>query len=298
LSLRAPDEPGAYELRYVLDQSKGTLARRPIEVLPISPTLDAPTSVGAGADFEVGWTSGGNPVDVVTIVPAGAEERTLGNWRRLLGGNPVKLRAPDEPGRYELRYLLDQSKRTLVRRPIEVQPISPTLEAPTSVMAGSRFNVGWRSEGNEDDFVTIVEAEAEEGSLGKSAVRLRSGNPLSLVAPAEPGAHDVRYVMSQSRRTLVAEPIEVVTARASLEAPEQVEPAVGFEVRWEGPDGPGDRICVAPRGAPDAECPISFATVRGDPASLAAPREAGTYEIRYLVRSSGRVLARRPLTVR
>ena len=83
-----------------------------------------------------------------------------------------------------------------------------SLEAPASVAAGARFTVTWQGPNDEEDFITIVPADAETGSYGDYAYTA-DGNPVTLTAPQEPGAYKVRYVLGRSEDTLASEPITV-----------------------------------------------------------------------------------------
>ncbi len=57
----SPIEGGAYELRYVSAQSNQVLARRAIEVTPVTATLAAPANGAAGARIEVRWAGPTTP---------------------------------------------------------------------------------------------------------------------------------------------------------------------------------------------------------------------------------------------
>jgi Ca-activated chloride channel family protein len=54
------------------------------------------------------------------VVPAGAEEGKYLKYGYTRTGSPLKVQMPDEPGQYELRYVMGQSKRVLARLPIAV----------------------------------------------------------------------------------------------------------------------------------------------------------------------------------
>ena len=79
--------------------------------------------------------------------------------------------------------------------------------------------------------------------------------------------------------------------------PDTIDAGSGTEVQWTGPNGPDDFIAVA---APEAEADQyeSRALSRaGNPATVFAPGEAGTYELRYIWAEEDSILARQPLTV-
>jgi Ca-activated chloride channel family protein len=113
VGLRAPDRPGDYELRYVSAADGGTRARRSLSVTTVDAHLSAPLRVRPGDPIPVGWRGPGYPGDFLTIVQRGTEEGRWGYYAYTEAGTPVTLRAPEESGTYEIRYVLDQSGRTL-----------------------------------------------------------------------------------------------------------------------------------------------------------------------------------------
>jgi Ca-activated chloride channel family protein len=76
-----------------------------------------------------------------------------------------------------------------------------------------------------------------------------------------------------------------------------VQVGTTFEVRWHGPDGPGDFISVAPEGSRwQRKLDWAF-TSAGSPARLAAPFSRGRYEVRYISGSDSRTLETVTITV-
>ena len=127
VSILLPAEPGAYEIRYVLSNARGVLAAVPYQVTGTVAAIDAPTRVAPGARFEISWTGPNNGSDWVTIVAPGAAPRAYGSYVDARNGRPgiktgsriAELRAPTEPGRYELRYV-QQGTLVIGTRTIEV----------------------------------------------------------------------------------------------------------------------------------------------------------------------------------
>jgi Ca-activated chloride channel family protein len=104
-TLTAPIEDGAYEIWYVAGADGTVFATRPITVTPYRITLQAPTAVDAGAEFEVEWTGPDGPGDYITIVPAGSPERTYFSFAYTASGSPATIIAGTETGNYEIRYI-------------------------------------------------------------------------------------------------------------------------------------------------------------------------------------------------
>jgi Ca-activated chloride channel homolog len=121
-SLTAPMEPGRYEVRYVTGQGDRTLASAPITVTAVTASVQPlGDAVAAGTAFEVGWQGPDNYGDYLTIVPEGDPEGSYASYAYTRDGSPASLMAPDEPGRYEVRYVSGQGDRTLARAKVVVR---------------------------------------------------------------------------------------------------------------------------------------------------------------------------------
>lgn len=209
LTLTAPDFAGSYELRYLASPDVVVLARREITVVEATVEIRAPASAKAGSEVPieiVRWS--GNPDDGLTLLPVGWEEGDWRTWLTVTGEGTVDFQVTDIAGDYEIRYLSGQSTLTLARLPLTLTPVTASISGPAWVSAGEMFTVHWQGEDLPGDFVTIVEASAEEGDWGYS-LNTSDGNPLQLGAPDEPGKYELRYVTGQSYLTLARTPIEV-----------------------------------------------------------------------------------------
>ncbi len=296
LTIEAPDGLGAYEIRYVVGKSKRTLASRPITLVGVQATLEAPAEIPAGASFEVTWTGPDNKNDYVTIVEAGAKEGTYNDYDYTRKGSPLTIEAPDGLGAYEVRYVLGKSKRTLASHPVTLVAIAASLEAPAEIPAGSKFEVTWTGPDNKNDYITIVEAGAKEGTYNDYAYT-RKGSPLEITAPDGLGAYEVRYVLGKSKRTLASTPVTLTSIDATLEAPAEVAAGAPFEVSWTGPDNPNDYIAIAEVGAPEGKYLTYSYTRKGNPVTLRAPDMLGKVEIRYVIGKSKRTLKSETITL-
>jgi hypothetical protein len=122
LTLRAPERPGAYELRYHTGSSYAVIGRAPLQVLANSATVSGPASAAGGSEFAVAWTGPDNAGDYVTIVPAGASNREYLTYAYTRAGTPAALTAPLEAGAYELRYMTGGLRDILASVPITITP--------------------------------------------------------------------------------------------------------------------------------------------------------------------------------
>jgi Ca-activated chloride channel homolog len=203
--LNVPIEPGEYELRYVL-AGKRIIARAPLKVLPVEVTLQGPDHVDAGAVFELGWNGPGNQGDWLTIIAPDQPDTAYTSYADAPRGNPSKLTAPETPGGYELRYVLN-GKQVVARAPIRVLPVEVTLQGPDRIAVGATFEVGWSGPNNPGDWLTIVAPGQPETAYASYADAAR-GNPATLTAPATPGSYELRYVLN-GRKVVGRKSIEV-----------------------------------------------------------------------------------------
>jgi Ca-activated chloride channel homolog len=207
-TLTAPVEPGEYEIWYVNGLDNVPSARRPIIVSAFAGTLDGPAEVTAGTEFDVSWTGPNGPGDYVTIVAAGTESWSSESYFQTSIGPTGKLVAPLEAGDYELWYVPGSERTPAVRAPITVLATTATLDAPDTVAVGAQFQVAWTGPNGPGDYITIVRDGAPAGEY-LSYDYTATGPTVTLTAPAEPGAYELRYIVERAGATLVSRPIAV-----------------------------------------------------------------------------------------
>ncbi len=268
----------------------------PLVEEPGDASLKVPAEVPAGSVFEVSWEGPDSRNDFITIVDKNAPEGSYLDYKYTAGGNPVKIAAPEKVDTYEVRYVFGHTKVTLARADIAVTPVEASLNAPAEVAAGSNFKVEWKGPDNESDYITIVPANAAEGKY-LSYIYTSSGNPVTLLAPEEPGAYEIRYAMGKSEATLARTSITVSPVSAGVEPPASVAAGASFEVHWKGPGNDGDYITIVPANAPEGNFLSYKYTNSGNPVTLLAPVDPGAYEIRYVLAKSRATLARAGITV-
>ncbi len=212
VQLVAPDKPGAYELRYYLGLDNKVIASRPITVGSVTASVSAPATVAAGGKVPVTWSGPNNPRDFITIVKAGTADKQYGPYAYTTKGSPLELRAPDEPGDYEVRYLTGQTYATLGTAKLTVTANSGSVQGPAEVVAGSTFPVNWKGPNNQHDYITIVDVGAREGTSGNYEYTAR-GNPVKLLAPLKAGDYELRYSTGQAHATLARAPIRIAPAK-------------------------------------------------------------------------------------
>jgi Ca-activated chloride channel family protein len=201
LKLKAPSDPGQYEVRYILGQGNKILAKTPISIQAVTASVQPPASAPAGSSFEVSWQGPATDGDYISIALPGSAPGSYKGYTYTDTGNPLKLKAPSDPGNYEVRYILGQGNKLLAKASITVTAVSATVSAPAEVAAKSKFEASWTGPGYEGDYVTIVEANAKDDQY-KSYFYVNTGASGELTAPDKPGAYEVRYVMDQGRKVI------------------------------------------------------------------------------------------------
>jgi Mg-chelatase subunit ChlD len=296
VTLRAPDLPGEYQVRYHRATGYDVLGAAPLRVNDVEATLDAPAEIDAGATFEVNFSGPNTKHDFVSIDRAGAADRDYGPYVYTARGGPVKLRAPDEAGAYQVRYHLGQSYRVIAARPVTVGGAGATLDAPPNAPAGSEVAVAWTGPDHPNDFISIDAAGAPARDYGEYAYT-KDGSPVKLRVPDGAGEYAVRYHTGQTYAVLAERPLRADPVTATVAGPAAVEARAKFAVDWTGPDHPNDYIALAKPDDPGRETEVYANTKRGRPARLQAPGAAGTYELRYVTGQRNIVLARAAIAV-
>ncbi len=258
--------------------------------------LGAPEQVTTGASFEVSWTTNVHPSDFVTIVPADAKEGARQNHLRVRDKRTGTLVAPADPGLYEVRYVLDQGGRTQAVAAVEVVAAEVGVAAPAQITTGASFEVSWTMNVHPSDFVTIVPADAKEGAR-QNHLRVRDKRTGTLVAPADPGLYEVRYVLDQGGRTQAVAAVEVVAAQVTINGPDVVRAGSPVAAAWSGVIHRSDYVTIVPAGAKQGTRQNHIRV--GDKVSgeVRAPGEPGLYELRYVLDEGGRTLASHNLEV-
>ena len=302
--LRAPAEPGLYEVRLQLDVGDRVLARTPVEVVDAEVAVSAPAQVVVGSAFPVTWQGEGlHPRDYVTIVPAGSADGTYADYDRMQGRSEGELRAPAEPGLYEVRLQLDAGDRVLARTPVEVMDGNVSLDGPDRARAGAEITLSWTGAIHPRDYIAIVPRGTPDGEQSGYR-RLQDEDQATFTAPAEPGAYEIRYHLDRGDRVMARRPLEVLAADApivegaGLMVPGTARPGDIVTVSWTIEAGDADRrVALARADAPD----FTWITVHhvGDETEtvIKLPDEPGQYEVRFLDLQSQSVLGRAMITL-
>lgn len=300
-SLRAPDKPGAYEIVYHDNASGRIVARAPIEVTPAKATLQAVETITIGGTVEIEWTGPNNANDFITIVPPAAAKGDYRDYANTSNGSPAKVRVPDRPGTYEIRYVTGQTNEVLARRTVVALAVQVEINAQDKAPAGSYIPVKWSgAPNNAGDFITVVRPDADKGAY-TDYFNTKDADPETarLRLPPQAGLYEIRYVTAQTNEILARRPVIAEATSATLDAPSSGPAGARVKVGWTGPNNEGDFITIVPPDAPKGQYTQYF-NAKGtnpDDATLLLPTRPGAYEIRYVVAGSNETLAKRPITV-
>ncbi|QXT38538.1 VWA domain-containing protein [Gymnodinialimonas ceratoperidinii] len=299
LRLQMPPEPGAYVIRYFVDQDRRVLAEAQIELTDVAASLTAPATAQAGSTIEVAWTGPDYPRDFIAIGRVGAEGGARwDNYTRTEEGAVVRLQMPPEPGAYVIRYFVDQDRRVLAEAQIELTEVAASITAPATAEAGSTIEVAWTGPDYPRDFIAIGRVGAEGGARWDNYARTEEGSPLTLVTPPTAGEYVIRYFIDQDRVVQAEAAITLTAPAATLTVPASAAVGSMVEIGWTGPDYPRDFIAVGREGSTGgARWEAYTSTDQGSPLQVRMPSEPGSYVVRYIIDQDRVAIAEVPITL-
>jgi Ca-activated chloride channel family protein len=218
----APAVPGDYQLRYYNGDNREVLATRPLRVVAVEVSLDAPASVPMASRITVGWTGPGARFDELQLFdPAakGGDGRLVDSQRVATDKGAAQKQAtvvaPAVPGQYELRYYNGDNRTVLATRPITVTAIEVSLQAPDRAPVDSPITVRWTGPGATFDNIEIHDPAARNGE-GQLVVNRRittdpgyARREATLRTPKVPGTYQLRYYNGDNRAVLATRPLIV-----------------------------------------------------------------------------------------
>lgn len=297
-----PEQPGEYDIIYKPKSVGEIAARTTISVVDVPTSIDAPDQAKIGEVIKVGWTGPGNSYDSLSLYAEGSADsaKAVVGGTVLQGRKQLTMKLPEEPGKYELRYLTRQARRVLARKPIVVEGVATSLSAPDQVDIGSTLSVEWEGPGNDYDLIALYpEGAPSKAKSAAHAAILSKRNPVTMRVPEESGTYELRYITSKSKKVLATRSISIGAVAASLDAPERATAASEIEVSWSGPGNQYDHIGIFKSGAPDSEKPLAGRAIlsKRNPVQILLPEQKGEYELRYRTAQTGKVLARKPIVI-
>jgi Ca-activated chloride channel family protein len=257
--------------------------------------LQVPETYEPGSPLPVSWLDSGQPGDVITVVPADAEDETIATWRLASEPPPVDFTTPEGGCALEVRVLSAESRRIIARAPVEAVRPRAALLTPGEVTAGDEFTIHWWGPDEADDILTLTQAEGAPTSY-LSWRNATESSPVRFQAPETGGDYEVRY-LSQGAEILASSPITIRVPSITLEVRDRAAAGSRIQVAWTGPSSADALIAIAPAGSPASRM-FDFVSVNvGSPASLSAPFDPGQWVVRYLQTDPLRVVAESPIRI-
>lgn len=295
-----PAMTGELELVMVRRETGGynrVTTGQPLTVVSADPGLTAPDSIGIGEDVEVGWSALVSSQNVVGLVGRDGPPTDLISCISVDEQPAGRLAAPPAAGELDLVLVDGVTLAVTARHPLLVTQPEAAVSAPARVAPNERIEVAWVGPEGREDFVSLALAGSPDLEYLEWA-RVEDGNPSLVRAPSAPGEYELRYVDGEKGEVRARATIEVAAVPVELKAPATATAGVRFEVLWTGPAATGDVISLSrPGAAPDRH--LEWASVtEGSPLTLAAPSNPGAYEVRYVARNGGEILAQIPIKVR
>ncbi len=298
--IKAPGEPGEYELRYIwqgTDNKRHILARAPFTVVDSAVSLQAPASVMAGENFSVAWKGPNEQGDYVDLVKQG-DQRTYGELTYFYTktGTNGTLVAPSSPGLYDIRYILEAAdgREILHHVPIEVLKPEVSLSFEPTAEIGAEFTVYWSGPKNSQGYIDLVKA-GDTRTYGELSYFYLKDSPESgtLRADIQPGDYDVRFILQNGkgqRSILTKSTLTILPVTTTLTAPSKGAAGSTITVNWQGPGRKGDYVDLVKQGDTRTYGELSYFYTNNNPeqGSLTLPEQPGTYTIRYIIQGKQR----------
>ena len=290
LKLHLPPETGEYEIHYVRHQGKKTLAMQPIAVVGAGVNIESDDIAAVSTDVTVEWTGPDEQFDYIAVAAIGSNRAI--NRQGTDNGSPLKVKMPETPGEYELRYISNKFNTALASRLITVKDVDVKIKAVDQAGVGESISVEWTGPDKHNDRIEI----GERGTRKRyDLLYTANGSPLSIQMPPKPGEYEIRYVLNRGNIVLATRPITVKNVLATLNAPDEAGIGESITVEWDGPDAQADRIEIGEVGN-RKRYDLTY-TRDGNPLKIQLPSKPGDYEVRYVLSQGNTVLATRPITV-
>ena len=152
---------------------------------------------------------------MVAIVPTGSDEGTRATYLRTEERTEGSLKAPAEPGLYEIRYILDVGRKTLASIPLEVVGADAPLDdgaglsVPETAGSGETITVTWTGESDSTD-QRIALAHKDQPDFSWITVQsVAEDKVIDLTMADEAGLYEVRFLDVSGREVLGRSVVEV-----------------------------------------------------------------------------------------
>jgi hypothetical protein len=263
--------------------------------------LEFKPTASPGSSFEVVFKGPNGSGDWIGLAPVGSSSGAWvgSSYAYASSGSPARFPLPTAWGSYEMRYVTGDNQ-VLLSRPLEIMGEGdPSLDAPADAAGGSAIQVSFAGPGGSDAFIAFARPD-DPASANLGGLSGITGSPVTLRVPLEAGIWELRYVSAGAvvaSRPIVVMPAPTVTIAA-------MDAVAGQSLSVDLPDAPrtpGDYLYISRNAAADSDYGGGYVGIPATgPAIIPAPREAGDWELKYMVPAGGSyaVLGRARLTVR
>jgi len=200
LKVWAPSDPGSYEVRYILGQGNKLLAKTIIEIKAVSASVQAPAAANMAGEVDVTWEGPGNQGDYISVARPDQGPGSYVNYTYTSKGSPLKVRAPSDPGTYEVRYILGRGNKLLAKATIEIKAVGAKVSPPATANVNTEFKVVWEGPGYKEDYISIARPDQGPGSYVTYSYARE--NPVKIRGVKEPGTYEVRYILGLGNKML------------------------------------------------------------------------------------------------
>lgn len=276
--IRVPDKPGVYQLRYQSGAGKTIWYTQKLKVTQPEVEIPSIDEQVAGANLEIKVKGPRNKGDYLTVAKIGSKPNKYVYYGNLGSEPEVKIKMPEYPGEYEVRYISGFQKQIWDSQKVEVEAAEASIKADSEFRVGSFAKVKWKGPNNINDFITV----AEIGSDGKNYIHysnLKDSGDVDLVMPNTPGSYEIRYISASKKYVWASQKIKVVPWSINLNAPEKVKKQKSFTVSWNDKGGKGQYVGIY---KPNADSSVTYQYAENkEKLKFRAPTEPGEYWLRY-----------------
>lgn len=167
------------------------------------------------------------------------------------------------------------------------------MAIPSTAVQGTKVAVTWQAPTNEPGTIELLDAAGKRVSQTKT----RNESPYMLRMPTLVGTYQIKF--SHNEKSTEAK-IVVEKARASVQAPDEVEGGTEFEVSWMGPLTERDYVGFGPHGETRPGKYYTYEWANRLTTKFQAPTTPGIYDLWYAVQGQGgpEIIDRKSVTVK
>ena len=295
-NMTAPNSPGQYEFRYLLNNGYTDTARSNQVTVNAGYSLVAsPASVSPGQNVTVTWTApaGSSAVDWIALHRVNDDNRTY-SWFQHTGGRvsgSFNVPAPSQAGQYQFRYFLNNGYVDAARSNNFTVAASYTVSAsPSSVGAGGQVTVSYSAPAGAavTDWIGLYKVGATSGQyLAYQYTGGKASGTMSFNMPTAAGEYEFRYFIENGFTEKARSNAVTVGSTGLTASPSTVARGGQVTVTWAAPTGASVRDWIALYKVGDPNTSFGAWIYTNGAATgthtFTMPNVAGQYEFRYLL---------------